>query len=62
MRVELPYAVRIPSPHGDYVMGRDRQSRLNKRTRYFATKEEAVAFCGNEKLVLERPGEAWKAA
>jgi hypothetical protein len=60
-RIELNYAVYVPSRHGDYVTNRFGETRVNRCKHYFATRAEAVAFAnGNPKLVMYRPGEAWK--
>lgn len=57
MRVELPFKVYIHSHHAAVTVRRN--GKCEKITsRYFATKEEAVKFCGDEKRVLYRPGEA----
>lgn len=59
-RIELNYAVFVPSLHGDYITNRFGEMRRNRRKRYFATHAEALSFAnGNPKLVLYRPGEAW---
>jgi len=60
-RIELPYKVYFENAHAGVTRYRNgREARVTSK--YFATKEEAVAFCGDERRVLYRPGEAWKAA
>lgn len=59
-RVEMPYKVRIVGgPTGTPTRYRDgRVTRVANR--YFATKAEAVAFCGDPRRVIYAPGEAWR--
>ncbi len=61
-KIQLPYRVYIKGgPFGSPTRRRD--GTVERVTAmYFATKEEAVKFCGNPKLVRHRPGEAWKYA
>lgn len=60
-RIEMPYMVYIYSPHAAVTRGRTGLLR-QITSRYFATKEEAVEFCGDPKRVLYRPGEAHRVA
>jgi hypothetical protein len=61
MRIEMPYKVYFQSPHA--AVTRHRGGRLSQTTsRYFATREEAVKFCGDPKRVLHRPGECHRVA
>lgn len=60
-RIPLPWKVRFENAHAGVTRYRDGTER-RMTARYFATKEEAVAFCGNERRVLYRPGEAWRRA
>jgi hypothetical protein len=58
-RVELPHKVYTHSVHAAvtrYRNGREAQV----TARYFATKEEAIAFCGDERKVKFSPGEAFR--
>jgi hypothetical protein len=58
-RIELPYRVATLSFHVGATRYRNgHEARVTQR--YFATKEEAVAFCGDPKKVKFAPGEAWK--
>ena len=59
-RVEMPYKVRVVGgPHGSPTARRDgRVERVANH--YFATKDEALSFCGNPKRVIYAPGEAWR--
>ena len=51
MRVEMPYKVYFESPHA--AVTRSRGGRLHKTTsRYFATKDEALEFCGDPRRIL----------
>lgn len=59
MRIEMPWKVYVSSPNG--IVTRLKTGKLVRRIpRYFSTKEEAIKFCGNEKLVTYSPGEAHK--
>lgn len=61
MRIEMPYKVYIQSPHA--AVTRHRSGRLSQTTsRYFATKDEALKFCGDAKRILHRPGECFRVA
>ena len=56
-RIELPYKVYFHSHHAAVTRRRDgREEKITSR--YFATKEEAVQFCGDERRVIYKPGEA----
>jgi hypothetical protein len=59
MRVEMPYKVYFQSPHAAVTRSRG-GSEHQTTSRHFATKEEAIKFCGDPRRVLYRPGEAHK--
>jgi hypothetical protein len=59
MRIEMPWKIYITSNHA--AVTRSRNGYLAKTTsKYFTSKEAAVLFCGDEKLVIYCPGEAHK--
>jgi len=60
MRVQLPYKVFFENAHAGVTRYRDGSER-RVTSRYFATLEEAMAFCGGKRSrVKYAPGEAYR--